>query len=374
MENKIFPGQQFNYNYNNYNTNNINDMKNNNINNYRTNINNNTRNYNNNGYNMNYMNNSYNNGINNNIYNINNTYMYKSYNYEINNNNIFNNQNSQNNYNGYNNTYNNNNNNYNYNINNNNQNICNMYNNNKTNLYNNGNNYYNSNKNIIDSNINFNNYSNNYNQSQNNIIQENQIQNNKNINELLNKALKCLKDENNINHYLYKPLLKNSNENKNIFTTSIIEQTSDPNVDKVYTFSFSSEYEFEYVDLKKIKLGEEQRTSVSVYGTNLSSKEGNEIAKTLEKFNMGLEDGQNIYDMIYVPEKKNNNENNNFFAVNFIKSIFIINFYDALSDYIKKNGGNNFNLYWFKNSKDEMKSFLEGKLKENTKDFIVFYN
>ena len=246
--------------------------------------------------------------------------------------------------------------------------------NNKINIYNNGNNYYNNNnKNILNNNINLNTYLNNYNQSQNNLIQENQLQKNKNINELLNKALKCLKDENNINHYLYEPLIKTSqNDDKNIFTTSIREQTSDPNVDKIYTFYFSSGYEIEYVDLKKIASGEEKRTSVSVYGTNLSLKEGDEIVKTLEKFNMGLEDGQNIYDMIYVPEKKENNENNNYFAVNFRKSVFIINFYDALSDYVKKNGGNNFNLYWFKNSKDEMKNFLQEKLKENTKDFIVF--
>ena len=212
---------------------------------------------------------------------------------------------------------------------------------------------------------------NNYHQQQNNSFQK--------YNALVAKAIKCLEDENNVNHELYVTFKQNY-ENKgnnpqlqgqNTFTTSIKEQTSDPNVEKVYTIEFTSKINYEYVDLDKISSGEEKKTSVSVFGTNLPSKGGDFILKTLENFKMGLEDGQAVYDMIYIPKKKDNSDKK-YFVINFRKSAYIINFDEAMKDFMKKNGGNKYYLCWFKRQGDEMKSFLQKRQQKKKKDFIQF--
>ena len=237
--------------------------------------------------------------------------------------------------------------------------------NNNFNLYNNNN--YNSKfmpNNNMNNNMNnsINNNMNSYQNINNNINNQNQNSFKNEFFELLQRAENCLRDENNVNHYLYIKYCSNQNNNQNnnhnIVYTSSTEPTSDPNFNKVTTFSISSSYEEEYVKFDKIISVEEKRTAVKITGTNFPYKGGDAIVEILE--NIGSNKGKRLYDIIYVPKKKENS-NDKYFMVNFKESIYIKNFYDGLYNILDQKEKKEMKFIWFKKQGDEMKKSMKKK-------------
>ena len=108
-------------------------------------------------------------------------------------------------------------------------------------------------------------------------------------------------------------------------------------------------------------------------GTSLPKKGGEFILKFLENLKMGLEDGQSVYDIVYIPKKKENSVHHQYFMVNFKKSIYILNFCEAVKESIDKKEANDLIFSWFKEQDEKLRSFLNGKrLSKKCKDFIHF--
>jgi hypothetical protein len=299
--------------------------------------------------NQNYMNNMNNSNNMNNINNMNNT---------------FNNNNNQNNFNNFPNV---NNNNYNYKSNNNNYEMNNGFNFNNNN-YNNINNYQNMFNNI--------NNLNNMNQNHYPINQQELFQK---FSQLLKIAEEHLSNKENVNYYLYEQYClqpqnidKNNDQTQNLYFSSVTEKTQNPDVNKITTLQVTASYKEEYVDFKKISLGEEKRTAVKVFGTSLPKRDGEFILDFLEKLKLGKEDGQNVYDIVYVPKKKENS-NHKYFMVNFRKSSYILNFREALMEALDKKEAENIIFSWHKKQDEKLRVFLDNKRRNNKcKDFIKF--
>jgi len=300
--------------------------------------------------NQNYMNNMNNSNNMNNINNMNNTF----------------NNNNQNNFNNFPNV---NNNNYNYKSNNNNYEMNNGFNFNNNN-YNNINNYQNMFNNI--------NNLNNMNQNQNHypINQQELFQK---FSQLLKIAEEHLSNKENVNYYLYEQYClqpqnidKNNDQTQNLYFSSVTEKTQNPDVNKITTLQVTASYKEEYVDFDKISKGEEKRTAVKVFGTSLPKRDGEFILDFLEKLKLGKEDGQNVYDIVYVPKKKENS-NHKYFMVNFRKSSYILNFREALMEALDKKEAENIIFSWHKKQDEKLRVFLDNKRRNNKcKDFIKF--
>ena len=199
---------------------------------------------------------------------------------------------------------------------------------------------------------------------------------------LLDLAEKHLSDINNVNYYLYQKYYLNHQDGdknidekneqyKNLYFSTVTERTQDPNVNKITTLQVTSSFKEEYVDFNKISSGEEKRTAVKVLGTNLPKKGGESILKFLENLKMGLEDGQSVYDMVYLPKKQENSVHHQYFMVNFKKSVYILNFYEAMKESFDKKEANDLIFSWFQKQDDKLRSFLDGKrLNKKCKDFI----
>ena len=278
--------------------------------------------------------------------------------------------------------------------------------NNYPNNYNNmNNNYYNGNNNIMIKNNNINNNSmqnnnfinnnefnnqamknNNYNNSDNNNINPNM--NNLNQNPKYNQfqkfqklclvAKKNLENSNNKNHYLYQKYIQEENSKNNLnqkqnFTAQFEKKTNDPNLNQLVTINISS-YELLKINVEQIT-EEEKRTSVMILGTTLQDKGGEYILNVLKNFKMGFEEGQTLYDLIYIPSFKNN-EDNKYFVVNFRKSSYIKNFNEAMLDYLSKNEtNNNYVLSWYEKQGNDLKKFLQDNLnKKKFKGFVKYMN
>ena len=183
--------------------------------------------------------------------------------------------------------------------------------------------------------------------------------------ELQKKAHQYLEDKNNVNHELYEKYKKDINNNhsqKLNFTTTNDKSPLE-----------ASANEEILVDLDQIS-DDEKRTTVKIMGTKLANENGENILQVLDKFNMGFEDGERIYDIVYKPILKENN-NNKFFVVNFRKSSYIKDFNKAMNDYLNKNEPNNkYKLYWYAKQGNDFKKYLEDKLikKKNYKGFIKY--
>ena len=278
--------------------------------------------------------------------------------------------------------------------------------NNYPNNYNNvNNNYYNGNNNIMNQNNNINNNSmqnnnfinnnefnnqamnnNNYNNSVNNNINPNM--NNLNQNPTYNQfqkfrglvfvAKKNLENSKNKNHYLYQKYIQEENSKNNLnqkqnFTAQFEKKTNDPNLNQLVTINISS-YELLKINVEQIT-EEEKRTSVMILGTTLQDKGGEYILNVLKNFKMGFEEGQTLYDLIYIPSFKNN-EDNKYFVVNFRKSSYIKNFNEAMLDYLSKNEtNNNYVLSWYEKQGNDLKKFLQDNLnKKKFKGFVKYMN
>lgn len=278
--------------------------------------------------------------------------------------------------------------------------------NNYPNNYNNmNNNYYNGNNNIMNQNNNINNNSmqnnnfinnnelnnhamnnNNYNNSDNNNINPNM--NNLNQNPKYNQfqkfqkvclvAKKNLENSKNKNHYLYQKYIQEENSKNNLnqkqnFTAQFEKKTNDPNLNQLVTINISS-YELLKINVEQIT-EEEKRTSVMILGTTLQDKGGEYILNVLKNFKMGFEEGQTLYDLIYIPSFKNN-EDNKYFVVNFRKSSYIKNFNEAMLDYLSKNEtNNNYVLSWYEKQGNDLKKFLQDNLnKKKFKGFVKYMN
>ena len=74
----------------------------------------------------------------------------------------------------------------------------------------------------------------------------------------------------------------------------------------------------------------------------------------------------------FIFQKKKENSDKNYFAINFRKSAYIINFNEAMENLKEKNGWNEYHLRWFKKQGDEMKTFLQKRQQKKKKDFIAF--
>ena len=273
-----------------------------------------------------------------------------------------------------------------------------MPNNNNTNNFGNnyinmGNNYYNQNNMINENNMNIN--ANNF--QSNNFISNNGINfqrmnNNNNINmnnpnpkminprfqrlqNMLLLASKNLNDPNNVNYASFKKYIQDENNSQNIsnqkqnFTTQFDQMTNDPNVTQRIIIKVSS-YNLININVDQIT-DAEKRTSVRISGTTLQDEGGEYILNILENFNMGFEEGQPLYDLVYIPKFKNNDK---FFVVNFRKSSYIKNFDEAMKDYLSKNAiNNNYSLSWYEKQGNELKKYLEEKShKKKFKDFLKF--
>lgn len=278
--------------------------------------------------------------------------------------------------------------------------------NNYPNNYNNmNNNYYNGNNNIMNQNNNINNNSmqnnnfinnnefnnqamnnNNYNNSVNNNINPNMNNLNQNptcdrlrkFQKLCLVAKKNLENSKNKNHYLYQKYIQEENSKNNLnqkqnFTAQFERKTNDPNLNQVLTINISS-YELLKINVEQIT-EEEKRTSVMILGTTLQDKGGEYILNVLKNFKMGFEEGQTLYDLIYIPSFKNN-EDNKYFVVNFRKSSYIKNFNEAMLDYLSKNEtNNNYVLSWYEKQGNDLKKFLQDNLnKKKFKGFVKYMN
>jgi hypothetical protein len=267
------------------------------------------------------------------------------------------------------------------------------------------NNYYNGNNNIMNQTNNINNNSmqnnnfinnnelnnhamnnNNYNNSVNNNINPNM--NNLNQNPTYNRfqkfqglclvAKKNLENSKNKNHYLYQEYILEENSKNNLnqkqnFTAQFEKKTNDPNLNQLVTINISS-YELLKINVEQIT-EEEKRTSVMILGTTLQDKGGEYILNVLKNFKMGFEEGQTLYDLIYIPSFKNN-EDNKYFVVNFRKSSYIKNFNEAMLDYLSKNEtNNNYVLSWYEKQGNDLKKFLQDNLnKKKFKGFVKYMN
>ena len=197
--------------------------------------------------------------------------------------------------------------------------------------------------------------------------------------ELLERAEKHLSDTNNVNHYLYEQYysnFQNTNQNNSTNQKTIIfsgtESTQDPNVNKLITLEVTEEYKEEYVDNEKISSGEEKRTAVKISGTSLPKQGGEYILKFLENLKLGMEDGQPVYDIVYLPKQKEKS-NNSFFMVNFRNSSHINNFCEAMKESIDKKEANEIIFSWYKKQGDILVNFLRSqKSNKKCKDFIYF--
>ena len=278
--------------------------------------------------------------------------------------------------------------------------------NNYPNNYNNmNNNYYNGNNNIMIKNNNINNNSmqnnnfinnnefnnqamknNNYNNSDNNNINPNMNNLNQNptcdrlrkFQKLCLVAKKNLENSKNKNHYLYQKYIQEENSKNNLnqkqnFTAQFEKKTNDPNLNQLVTINISS-YELLKINVEQIT-EEEKRTSVMILGTTLQDKGGEYILNVLKNFKMGFEEGQTLYDLIYIPSFKNN-EDNKYFVVNFRKSSYIKNFNEAMLDYLSKNEtNNNYVLSWYEKQGNDLKKFLQDNLnKKKFKGFVKYMN
>ena len=277
--------------------------------------------------------------------------------------------------------------------------------NNYPNNYNNmNNNYYNGNNNIMNQNNNINNNSmqnnnfinnnelnnqamnNNYNNSVNNNINPNMNNLNQNptcdrlrkFQKLCLVAKKNLENSKNKNHYLYQKYIQEENSKNNLnqkqnFTAQFEKKTNDPNLNQLVTINISS-YELLKINVEQIT-EEEKRTSVMILGTTLQDKGGEYILNVLKNFKMGFEEGQTLYDLIYIPSFKNN-EDNKYFVVNFRKSSYIKNFNEAMLDYLSKNeANNNYVLSWYEKQGNDLKKFLQDNLnKKKFKGFVKYMN
>ena len=278
--------------------------------------------------------------------------------------------------------------------------------NNYPNNYNNmNNNYYNGNNNIMNQNNNINNNSmqnnnfinnnefnnqamnnNNYNNSDNNNINPNMNNLNQNptynriqkFQKLYSTAKKNLENSKNKNHYLYQKYIQEENSKNNLnqkqnFTAQFEKKTNDPNLNQLVTINISS-YELLKINVEQIT-EEEKRTSVMILGTTLQDKGGEYILNVLKNFKMGFEEGQTLYDLIYIPSFKNN-EDNKYFVVNFRKSSYIKNFNEAMLDYLSKNEtNNNYVLSWYEKQGNDLKKFLQDNLnKKKFKGFVKYMN
>ena len=278
--------------------------------------------------------------------------------------------------------------------------------NNYPNNYNNmNNNYYNGNNNIMNQTNNINNNcmqnnnfinnnefnnqamkNNNYNNSDNNNINPNVNDLNQNptcnriqkFQKLYSTAKKNLENSNNKNHYLYQKYIQEENSKNNLnqkqnFTAQFEKKTNDPNLNQLVTINISS-YELLKINVEQIT-EEEKRTSVMILGTTLQDKGGEYILNVLKNFKMGFEEGQTLYDLIYIPSFKNN-EDNKYFVVNFRKSSYIKNFNEAMLDYLSKNEtNNNYVLSWYEKQGNDLKKFLQDNLnKKKFKGFVKYMN
>ena len=195
--------------------------------------------------------------------------------------------------------------------------------------------------------------------------------------ELLEYAKKHLNDEKNVNHKLYEEYKKEENNPKNnskpqCFKQKFSRPTNIQNINLCTEIKIT-EYEKERVDVKKIT-DKEKNTTIKIFGTKLQEKGGEHILKVLEKFNMGHEEGQSMYDIVYIPIFKPDN-NNKYFVINFRKSSYIKDFNDAIIDYLSKNEPNhNYEIYWYEKQGEKFKKYLEDKLKkkQNYKGFIKY--
>jgi hypothetical protein len=259
-----------------------------------------------------------------------------------------------------------------------------MNNNNNNFNYNFNNNNYEMNNGLNINNNNVNNYQN----MNNNINNEYQNQNHYSINQqmlyekfsqLLKIAEEHLSNKENVNYYLYEQyclnpqnINNNNDQDKNLYYSSVTEETQDPDINKITTLQVTASFKEEYVDFNKISLGEEKRTAVKVLGTSLPKKGGEFILEFLEKLKLGKEDGQNVYDIVYLPKKKENS-NHKYFMVNFRKSSYIINFNEALKETLDGKDAKDLILSWYKKQDDKLRLSLDNKRRNNKcKDFIKF--
>ena len=260
-------------------------------------------------------------------------------------------------------------NNINYNMNNN----MSMNHNNINNNFNNiNNNYPNKNNNMINMKMNMTDFNNNMNNNMNNNIDKLNAQY-KRYKELLECAKNHLNDENNVNHYLYEEYKKEENNSgPQRFKTNFMQKTNIEGMN-LFTEVKYSNYEIQRVDVEKIT-DQEKNTTIKILGTKLPEKGGDFIIDVLEKFKMGYEEGQTMYDTVYIPIFKPE-KINKYFVINFRKSSYIKSFNDAMINYLSKNEPNNkYEIYWYEKQGDKFKKYLKDKLekKKNYKGFIKY--
>jgi len=194
---------------------------------------------------------------------------------------------------------------------------------------------------------------------------------------LLSNAKKLLENKNNVNHDLYEEYQKEENNFKKnsgnqSFQTTFRVPTDKQNVELQFGLKVSN-YEMKKADVENIT-EKEKNTTIAIFGTKLQDKGGDFILSVLENFKMGYEEGQTMYDIVYIPIKKKDN-NNKYFVVNFRKSLYIKNFNDAMLDYLNKNEPNNkYAIYWYVKQGDEFRKYLDKKKKKkkNYKGFIKY--
>jgi hypothetical protein len=157
-----------------------------------------------------------------------------------------------------------------------------------------------------------------------------------------------------------------------VIFSSVEESTQDPNINIIHKLEVEEKYSEEYVDNQKISSGLEKRTAVKISGTSLPRQGGEYILKFLENLKLGMEDGQTVYDIVYLPKQKEKN-NKLYFMVNFRNSSHINNFCEAMRESIDKKEANEIIFSWSQKQGDELINFLKSrKSKNNCKDFIYF--